>query len=104
MLPVLLNRIIDWQGSMRVSGNGSEHDSETAANSLQNLRRLTDATLDDFRSDAVARRKSKGYRTARENLADLCDPNSFVEFGQLAVAAQRQRRSIDELREVTPAD
>ncbi len=89
---------------MRVSDNGPEHDSETGADSLQNLRTLTDATLDDCRTDAVARRKSKGYRTARENLTDLCDPNSFVEFGQLAVAAQRQRRSIDALRENTPAD
>jgi acetyl-CoA carboxylase carboxyltransferase component len=42
--------------------------------------------------------------TARQNLADLCDPDSFVEYGQLAVAAQRQRRTIDELRTNTPAD
>ncbi len=61
-------------------------------------------TLDDARPEAVARRRGKGYRTARENLADLCDDGSFVEYGQLAVAAQRQRRSLDELRAATPAD
>jgi acetyl-CoA carboxylase carboxyltransferase component len=64
-------------------------------------RQLELKTLDDARPDAFAQRKSKGFRTARQN---LCDPDSFVEYGQLAVAAQRQRRTIDELRTNTPAD
>jgi len=62
------------------------------------------ATLDAARPDAVSQRASKGFRTARENLADLCDPDSFTEYGQLAVAAQRKRRSAEELRATTPAD
>ena len=53
------------------------------------------ATLDGARPEAVAKRRRKGYRTARENLEDLCDAGSFVEYGQLAVAAQRQRRSME---------
>jgi len=61
-------------------------------------------TLDAARPDAVAQRTSKGFRTARENLSDLCDADSFTEYGQLAVAAQRQRRSAEELRSRTPAD
>lgn len=61
-------------------------------------------TLDAARPDAVAQRATKGFRTARENLSDLCDPDSFSEIGQLAVAAQRQRRSIEDLRANTPAD
>ena len=61
-------------------------------------------TQDAERAEAVASRRSKGYRTARENLHDLCDPDSFIEYGQLAVAAQRQRRSLDDLRRNTPAD
>ena len=40
----------------------------------------------------------------RENLADLLDPDSLVEYGALAVAAQRTRRSLDELQQQTPAD
>ncbi|MFI5364965.1 MAG: acyl-CoA carboxylase subunit beta, partial [Candidatus Binatia bacterium] len=36
--------------------------------------------------------------------ADLCDPGTFVEYGALQVAAQRQRRSIEDLIENTPAD
>lgn len=61
-------------------------------------------TLDEARPDAVARRRRTGQRTARENLADLFDPGSFSEFGAMAVAAQRRRRSLDDLRANTPAD
>ncbi|WP_051783884.1 carboxyl transferase domain-containing protein [Lentzea aerocolonigenes] len=57
----------------------------------------------DFdRPEAAARRHAAGGRTARENIADLCD--DFVEYGGLAIAAQRQRRSLQELIERTPAD
>ncbi len=59
---------------------------------------------DARRPDAVARRHERGRRTARENVTDLCDPGSFVEYGPLVVAAQRRRRSLDELIERTPAD
>ena len=61
-------------------------------------------TLDAARADAVARRRKTGQRTARENVADLCDPGTFVEYGALAIAAQRQRRSVEDLIERTPAD
>ncbi|HXR53472.1 MAG TPA: carboxyl transferase domain-containing protein [Acidimicrobiales bacterium] len=59
---------------------------------------------DESRPEAMARRHGTGHRSARENLADLCDPGSFVEYGGLVVAAQRRRRSLDELIERTPAD
>ena len=62
------------------------------------------AILDSARPEAVARRHATGRRTARENLADLCDPGSFVEYGGLVVAAQRRRRSEDDLIVSTPAD
>lgn len=61
-------------------------------------------TADAARPDAVARRHERGARTARENLAALCAPDSFREIGALAVAAQRTRRDIRELRERMPAD
>ena len=60
--------------------------------------------LDAARPDAVARRRATGQRTARENIADLCDEGSFVEYGALALAAQRSRRSIEELLRMSPAD
>ncbi len=62
------------------------------------------AVLDRARPEAVARRHRQGRRTARENVADLCDEGSFLEYGALAVAAQRGRRSHDELVRRTPAD
>ncbi len=62
------------------------------------------ATQDEGRPEAVARRHAAGARTARENLDDLVDPGSFVEYGGLALAAQRARRDLGELIERTPAD
>lgn len=59
---------------------------------------------DAARPDAVAKRHALGLRTARENIADLCDPGSFSEYGALAVAAQRSRRTEDDLQRNTPAD
>ena len=61
-------------------------------------------TLDKNRPDAVARRRKTGQRTARENLSDLFDPGSFNEYGALAIAAQKRRRSLEDLRTNTPAD
>ena len=61
-------------------------------------------TLDASRPEAMAKRHALGLRSARENIADLCDPGSFVEYGALAVAAQRSRRSEDDLQRNTPAD
>ena len=59
---------------------------------------------DELRPEVVERRRQKGQRTARANLADLCDEGSFIEYGPLAVAAQRERRPIDDLIKNTPAD
>jgi acetyl-CoA carboxylase carboxyltransferase component len=61
-------------------------------------------TQDALRPEAVAKRHTLGLRTARENIADLCDPHSFVEYGALAVAAQSRRRTADDLMRNTPAD
>ena len=61
-------------------------------------------TLDENRKEAVARRHAQGGRTARENIADLCDAGSFIEYGALAVAAQARRRSMEDLVANTPAD
>jgi len=60
--------------------------------------------LDPARPGAVAKRHRTGRRTARENLDDLVDADSFVEYGPLTIAAQRQRRDVAELIKRTPAD
>ncbi|OBI81129.1 acyl-CoA carboxylase subunit beta [Mycobacterium sp. E740] len=61
-------------------------------------------TEDAARPDAVARRRTANARTARENIADLVDEGSFVEYGRFAIAAQRHRRDLDDLIARTPAD
>ncbi len=60
--------------------------------------------LDEHRPDALAKRRKTGQRTARENLADLVDEGTFVEYGALVIAAQRRRRSVEDLMARTPAD
>src|SRR3954449_2505942 len=71
---------------------------------LDELRRRRALTEDAARSEAVDARHAKGARTARENLGDLVDPGSLVEYGRFAVAAQRGRRELQDLIERTPAD
>ena len=61
-------------------------------------------TLDENRPDVVAKRKEKNQRTARANVLDICDEGSFIEYGALAIAAQRGRRKLDDLLVKTPAD
>ena len=60
--------------------------------------------LDENRPAAVVRRHGTGSRTARENIADLLDEGSFVEYGALAIAAQWSRRTMDDLHRNTAAD
>jgi acetyl-CoA carboxylase carboxyltransferase component len=61
-------------------------------------------TCDRARPEAVERRHAAGARTARENLTDLVDEGSFVEYGRFAIAAQRARRELSDLIARTPAD
>jgi len=61
-------------------------------------------TLDEQRAEARTRRHEKGYRTARENIDDLVDAGSLLEYGQLAVAAQRSRRDYQDLQSSTAGD
>ncbi|MDR3514160.1 MAG: carboxyl transferase domain-containing protein [Caulobacteraceae bacterium] len=60
--------------------------------------------LDEARPDAVAKRRKLGMRTARENVEAIVDPGSFIEYGALAIAAQRRRRTVEDLMANTPAD
>lgn len=71
---------------------------------LRALRERVAQTQDQARPDAVAKRRKTGQRTIRENLAELLDEGSFVEYGALAVAAQRSTRSMEDLQRVSPAD
>jgi len=60
--------------------------------------------LDEARPDAVAKRRARGRRTARENVAALVDEGTLVEYGPTVIAAQRRRRELDDLIRNTPGD
>jgi acetyl-CoA carboxylase carboxyltransferase component len=81
-----------------------EADLDAARPELEEVQRRRELLEDAARPDAVERRHATGRRTARENLADLCDPDSFVEYGGFAIAAQRARRTEQDLIERTQAD
>ncbi|MEI7992584.1 MAG: carboxyl transferase domain-containing protein, partial [Actinomycetota bacterium] len=60
--------------------------------------------LDAARPDMVERRRKVHRRTTRENIADLVDDGTFVEYGPLVIAPQRRRHSVEYLIRRTPAD
>jgi acetyl-CoA carboxylase carboxyltransferase component len=86
------------------SGSGVTADPTAVRDDLQEVLDRQAITQDRARPDVVAKRHSYGRRTARENLNDLCDPGTFVEYGGLAVAAQRSRRTMEDLMMNTVGD
>ncbi len=75
-----------------------------AIDPLAELGRRRALTEDAARPEKVTRRHVSGGRTARENIADLLDDGSFVEYGRLASAAQEKRLSAEDLLAASPAD
>jgi acetyl-CoA carboxylase carboxyltransferase component len=86
------------------SRQSAEPESSAARGDLEAVRERHALGLDAARPDAVARRRERGRRTARENLSDLVDEGTFVEYGPLIFAAQERRRTREELMTRTPAD
>jgi acetyl-CoA carboxylase carboxyltransferase component len=87
------------RGSDAAGAEGNEVRADLAA-----VRARHELGLDAARPEAVERRRERGRRTARENLAELVDEGSYVEYGPLLFAAQERRRAKQELIEKTPAD
>ena len=61
-------------------------------------------TQDSEHPEAVAKRRKIGLRTVRENVADLLDKDSSIEYGSLALAAQRSRIPMEDLIKRSRAD
>ena len=91
---------------LAAQANGSDETQDLSAvrDDLQAVQVRHSFLWDDNRAAAVAKRHAQGGRTARENIAQLCDDGSFMEYGALAIAAQTRRRSLDDLIANTPAD
>ena len=71
---------------------------------LQAFRDRLALTEDGARPEAIAKRHAMGMRSARENIAAVFDAGTFEEVGALTIAAQRRRRSHEDLQKNTPAD
>ena len=94
----------DSAGESAAASVDAAADPDSIRSDLQRALDRIQATRDEARPTAIDKRHALGLRTARENIADLCDPGSFSEYGALAVAAQRARRTLDDLIANTPAD
>jgi acetyl/propionyl-CoA carboxylase alpha subunit len=98
---LIIDVIHDGSG---VAASTQAIDPDHVRSDLAELQQRRALTLDAARPDAIDKRHKLGLRTARENIDDLCDPGSFHEYGAFTVAAQRNRRSMDDLIARTPAD
>jgi len=100
----LLMRLVPADTDQAGDHTASAHDLDHIRPDLQRVLDRDALLQDAARPDAVARRHAQGGRTARENITDLCDEGSFIEYGAYAIAAQSRRRSLDDLIRNTPAD
>jgi acetyl/propionyl-CoA carboxylase alpha subunit/acetyl-CoA carboxylase carboxyltransferase component len=101
--PVLVLEPMDVTG-VTPQDEATAHDPDHIRPDLQRVVDRHAFTLDAARPEAMAKRHGQGGRSARENIADLCDDGSFFEYGQLAVAAQARRRTREDLIANTPGD
>ena len=100
----LLLRLVEGAAAEEVAPVEEQVASTGMREDLSSFLERRAAGLDENRPDAVARRRKTGQRTARENVDDLVDDGTFIEYGALVIAAQRQRRSVQDLIANTPAD
>src|SRR3984957_5927417 len=100
----LLARIEPGGAEVAHVGDTDELHADGERADLQAVRERHEIGLDAARAEAVAGRHERGRRTARENLEDLLDPGTLVEYGPLVFAAQERRRPREELIARTPAD
>jgi acetyl-CoA carboxylase carboxyltransferase component/biotin carboxyl carrier protein len=100
----LLMTLAPVDEALAQAADAMAHDLDHIRADLQRVRERDALLQDAARPEAVARRHAAGGRTARENIADLCDAGSFIEYGAYAIAAQTRRRTLDDLIRNTPAD
>jgi len=100
----VLSRAVDGDGAAGDDEQTAGERSDGIREDLGAVRERHLLTLDEARPEAVAKRHDRGGRTARENLSDLVDEGTFVEYGPLMFAAQERRRTREELERRTPAD
>ena len=88
----------------KTADGGGDFDLDHIRDDLQESIDRHAHTLDENRSEAVAKHAARGYRMVRESVTQLVDDGSFQEYWPLVVALQHQRHDIETLRKNTPAD
>ena len=78
-------------------------DLDTPRPDLAEVLRRRSLTSDESRVKQKERRHSQDARTARENIYDLADEGTFVQYGSLAIG-QGLHGSVDELLDYAPSD
>ena len=101
--PLLVLEAMDSADATAQEGSAAQ-DPDHIRPDLQRVQDRHAFTHDAARPEAMAKRHAQGGRSARENIADLCDEGSFIEYGALAIAAQTRRRTLEDLVANTPAD
>ena len=106
--PLLLIELVDGEVD---TGDAVVEDPTRIRPDLENVLYLQSLASDEARAKndpaftrRLQRRYDRGYRSARENVNDLVDEGTFVEYGRLRIAGQRKRLPLDVLRKTTPAD
>ena len=89
-------------------GNGTRHEEQIDLDRIRpDLKEVLDRrarAFDAARPKGVARRRATGQRTARENIDDMCDPGTFLEYGSLVLSARRRTVPMEQLIDESPAD
>ncbi len=96
--------LVDAEGERHdLSPIDEQVDLEHVRADLEQILSRHERTLDAARPAVVVRRHDSGHRTPRENITDLCDPGSFIEYGPLVLAADG-RFTTEQLIEKSPGD
>ncbi|MEM9621184.1 MAG: carboxyl transferase domain-containing protein [Pseudomonadota bacterium] len=96
--------LLEQEVTAQDEGQTAELDLDYIRPDLQEVLDRQAAGHDQNRPEAVAKRRKTGHRTARENVADLCDEGTFIEYGSVVLAGQRRRRSVEDLIANTTGD
>jgi acetyl/propionyl-CoA carboxylase alpha subunit/acetyl-CoA carboxylase carboxyltransferase component len=73
----------------------AEIDLDAIRGDVAQVKHFHQLTTDAARSEATAKRHAQGKRTARENILDLCEPGSFLEYGPIVTASRLRGESLE---------
>lgn len=104
MVGDLIVTVAPVEGLANAETGGVEVDPDLIRDDLRAVHDRRVFARDGVRADAMAKRHKRRQQSARENLSQVCDPGSFIEYGEFAIAAQRQRRTLDDLIRNTTGD